>query len=69
MCNSGRDTNGSQFIITTAATPWMNGKHVAFGKVVEGMDVVKNIETLGTKAGHLSKKIVIRHCGELKNFQ
>lgn len=69
MYSAARDSNGSQFLITTVATPWLDGKQVVFGKVVTGMDVVKNIEALGSSNGRASKKIVINNCGELKVFQ
>ena len=66
MANSGRNTNGSQFFITTVPTEFLDGKHVVFGRVLEGMDLVKKIERLGSASGDTQAIITIRDCGELK---
>ena len=66
MANAGKDTNGSQFFITTIPTPWLDGRHVVFGRVEDGMDIVKEIEKLGSASGATSKKITITKSGELK---
>jgi peptidylprolyl isomerase len=64
--NCGKNTNGSQFFLTTAATSWLDMKHVVFGRVESGMDVVKKIEALGSGSGAPMSKVIIADCGEVK---
>ncbi|CAL4059838.1 unnamed protein product, partial [Meganyctiphanes norvegica] len=65
MANAGPNTNGSQFFLTTVTTSWLDGAHVVFGSVVDGMDVVKTIEKLGSRSGRTSKTITIADCNEV----
>ncbi|MEU7339436.1 peptidylprolyl isomerase [Streptomyces sp. NPDC007074] len=63
MANAGPNTNGSQFFITTIVTDWLDNKHVVFGEVVEGMDIVKQVEALGSRNGATKAKITIAKSG------
>ncbi|TFK23014.1 cyclophilin [Coprinopsis marcescibilis] len=63
MANAGKNTNGSQFFITTVVTSWLDGAHVVFGEVVEGMDLVKKIEGLGSSSGTPKATITIAKSG------
>ncbi|HRI52811.1 MAG TPA: peptidylprolyl isomerase [Pseudomonadota bacterium] len=65
MANAGPGTNGSQFFITTVVTTWLDGKHVVFGTVVEGTELVKKIESYGTSSGKTKGKITIQNSGQL----
>ena len=67
MANAGPNTNGSQFFLTTAVTSWLDGKHVVFGRVTKGMDVVEAVEKVGSSAGRTSKPVTVVDCGELKS--
>ncbi|MHA2504079.1 MAG: peptidylprolyl isomerase [Candidatus Kariarchaeaceae archaeon] len=65
MANAGPNTNGSQFFICTVSTPWLDGKHVVFGRVTKGMDVVKAVEKVGSQSGKTNQDVMISDCGQL----
>lgn len=65
MANSGPNSNGSQFFLTTERTEWLDNKHVVFGQVMSGLDVLRKIEKCGTKSGKPTDKVMISNCGEL----
>ncbi|KAL2468239.1 Peptidyl-prolyl cis-trans isomerase [Forsythia ovata] len=65
MANSGPNTNGSQFFICTDQTEWLDGKHVVFGKVVQGMDVVRSMEKVGSDSGRTARAVMIANSGQL----
>lgn len=66
MANRGPNTNTSQFFITFAATPWLDGRHVVFGRVVEGFDVIKRVEGVGSRTGAPATSVRIVECGCLR---
>ena len=65
MANAGPNTNGSQFFLCTVETPWLDGKHVVFGQVTDGLDVLQKIEAVGSQVGKTAVPVVIADCGQL----
>ena len=65
QANAGKNTNGSQYFICTTGTSFLDGKHVVFGSVTGGMDVVKAVEAVGSGSGQTSQPVVIADCGQL----
>ena len=65
MANAGPGTNGSQFFLCTVKTDWLDGKHVVFGSVTKGMEVVKAIEAVGSQSGKTAKKVAIADAGQI----
>jgi len=69
MANCGPNTNGSQFFICTEKTDWLDGKHVVFGKIIKGLDCLRQMEACGSKSGAVKKSVKIVECGELRQVR
>jgi len=67
MANNGPDTNNSQFMVTFQETPWLDGYHVVVGELVEGEEVLKEVESAGSRDGKTKDTIKIEDCGEVKH--
>jgi len=65
MANAGPNTNGSQFFVCTVPCPWLDGKHVVFGQVVDGYGVVQKMEAVGSGSGATAERVLIEDCGQL----
>merc|ERR1712025_681112 len=65
MANAGPNTNGSQFFLCTSMTSWLDGKHVVFGKVTSGLEILKKMEKVGSESGDCSRPVMIADCGQL----
>merc|ERR1712078_290424 len=69
MANAGPNTNGSQFFICTVQTSWLDGRHVVFGKVIDGMDIVQKVEAVGSSSGTPQKTVVVSDSGLLEGTE
>lgn len=65
MANAGRNTNGSQFFILFVPTPWLDGRHVVFGEVIEGIEKLVQIEAVGTESGKPLSRVLVTQSGVL----
>jgi peptidylprolyl isomerase len=67
MANSGPGTNGSQFFVTTAETSWLDGRHVVFGRVLSGMETVREVEAVGSGSGSTKVVVTVEDCQQLED--